>query len=200
MQPSWVTDEEFGMGYLDIKPPAATKSMSGVAAGQSSSSTVVSQNELASGRAVASASQHGDSGNSSREQSSRVKSERTDTHVRSDPAHQKVKVGSLTNGSDSFSVAGPVGTSRAAENQKQVDESTNRILDDGTARTSQKNSGESEVFYGLFLVICINREPSGQNVGTIDCQLNCMKSYRYFNVDDRVRKLLFALAYTMISV
>ncbi|XP_065856982.1 THO complex subunit 2 isoform X2 [Euphorbia lathyris] len=146
-KPSWVTDEEFGMGYLDIKPPAVTKSLSGVAAGQSSSSTIVPPNELAGGRAVAAVSQHGDSGNSSREQS-RVKSERTDTHVKSDTAHQKVKVGSLANGSDSqlpaSSAAGQVGTSRVAENQKQVDESTNRILDEGAARTSQKNSAEFE--------------------------------------------------------
>ncbi|WCJ33658.1 THO complex subunit 2 [Euphorbia peplus] len=136
---SWVTDEEFGMGYVDIKPPSVTKSVSGVVAGQSSSSTTVPSNELAGGRAVTTVSQHGDSGNQSREQSSRVKSERID---------QKVKVGSLTNGSDSqlsaSSAPGQVASLRAAENQKQVDESTSRTLDEGTARTSQKNSAEFE--------------------------------------------------------
>lgn len=160
MQPSWVTDEEFGMGYLDIKPPAASKSLpSNLAAAQNSSAVNVSQGESTGGRTVAAVTQHGESGNSAREHISRGKPadgrlDRGDSvsHLKSDPGHQKVKGGSLVNGSDvqlSVSSAGIGGTSRSAENQKQMDESANKIMDESTGRAASKNSMESEVFYEL---------------------------------------------------
>ncbi|KDP38157.1 hypothetical protein JCGZ_04800 [Jatropha curcas] len=153
-KPSWVTDEEFGMGYLEIKPPAASKSLAvNIAAGQSSSTLNVSQSEAAGGRAVATVTQHGDFGNSAREpraKSADGRSDRTEnvSHVKSDQGHQKVKGGSLVNGSDvqsSVSAAAvQIGASRSAENQKQMDEMANRTLDESMGRAASKNSAESE--------------------------------------------------------
>lgn len=162
-QPSWVTDEEFGMGYLEIKPPAvASKSLSGnIVAVQNSSALNVSQSEQAGGRTVASLTQHGDSGSSAREQIPKAKpadgrSDRTESlsHVKSDQGHQKLKGGSLVNGSDAQSsvpsAAVQAGTSRATENQKQIDESANKTLDESVGRVASKNFVESEVLLGCF--------------------------------------------------
>ncbi|KAJ6973964.1 THO complex subunit 2-like isoform X1 [Populus alba x Populus x berolinensis] len=156
-KPSWVTDEEFGMGYLDIKPPsAASKSLSGnVAAAQNSSALNVSQGEPADGRALVTGSQHGDPGNSNRDQVSRAKhadgrSDRTENtpHLKSDLGHQKSKGGSSANGSNAqsavSSAAVHIGASRSAENQKGMDDSTNRTLEDSTVRVAGKNLVESE--------------------------------------------------------
>ncbi|XP_061946656.1 THO complex subunit 2-like isoform X6 [Populus nigra] len=157
-KPSWVTDEEFGMGYLDIKPPSvASKSLSGnVAAAQNSSALNVSQGEPADGRALVTGSQHGDPGNSNRDLISRAKhadgrSDRTEniSHLKSDLGHQKSKGGSSTNGSNAqsavSSAAVPIGASRSAENQKGMDDSTNRTLEDSTVRVAAKNLAESEL-------------------------------------------------------
>ncbi|KAL9344872.1 hypothetical protein Peur_062547 [Populus x canadensis] len=157
-KPSWITDEEFGMGYLEIKPPsAASKSLSGnVAAAQNSSALNVSQGEPAEGRAPLTGSQHGDPGNSTREQISRAKhadgrSDRTDnvSHSKFDQGHQKSKGGSSTNGSNAQSAGSAaavhVGASRSAENRKGVDDSSNRTLEDGTVRAAPKNLAESEM-------------------------------------------------------
>ncbi|KAL9382224.1 hypothetical protein Peur_025259 [Populus x canadensis] len=156
-KPSWITDEEFGMGYLEIKPPsAASKSLSGnVAAAQNSSALNVSQGEPAEGRAPLTGSQHGDPGNSTREQISRAKhadgrSDRTDnvSHSKFDQGHQKSKGGSSTNGSNGQSAGSAaavhVGASRS-ENRKGVDDSSNRTLEDGTVRAAPKNLAESEM-------------------------------------------------------
>ncbi|KAF9670401.1 hypothetical protein SADUNF_Sadunf13G0064400 [Salix dunnii] len=157
-KPSWVTDEEFGMGYLEIKPPsAASKSLSGnVAAAQNSSVHNASQGEPADGRALVSGSQHGDPGISTREQISRAKhadgrSDRTEniSHLKSDLGPQKSKVGSSTNGPNAQSTvslaAVHIGASRSAENQKGMDDSTNRIFEDSTVRVAAKNLAESEL-------------------------------------------------------
>ncbi|KAI5555015.1 hypothetical protein POPTR_019G054600v4 [Populus trichocarpa] len=156
-KPSWITDEEFGMGYLEIKPPsAASKSLSGnAAAAQNSSALNVSQGEPAEGRAPHTGSQHGDPGNSTREQISRAKhadgrSDRTDnvSHSKFDQGHQKSKGGSSTNGSNAQSAGSAaavhVGASRS-ENRKGVDDSSNRTLEDGTVRAAPKNLAESEM-------------------------------------------------------
>ncbi|KAJ6433781.1 hypothetical protein OIU84_017476 [Salix udensis] len=108
-KPSWVTDEEFGMGYLEIKPPsAASKSLSGnVAAAQNSSAHNVSQGP------------------------------------------QKSKGGSSNNGPNAQSAvslaAVHIGASRSAENQKSMDDSTNRTFEDSTVRVAAKNLAESEL-------------------------------------------------------
>ncbi|KAM0000916.1 putative THO complex, subunitTHOC2, THO complex subunit 2 domain-containing protein [Helianthus debilis subsp. tardiflorus] len=102
-KPSWVTEEEFGMGYLDLKPaPVASKSVYVTPA-----TTNASQSETANGRTTS--VQHHDSGTSN---TSRTKP--------SEGKHDKGKGGSLSNGSDLL--AGPP---RSAESQKQIDDSEN---------------------------------------------------------------------------
>ena len=165
LQPSWVTDEEFGMGYLELKPTPslASKSLAGnLVAVPNGSGLNIFQNESSGGRTVASGTQHLDAGNSVKEQVLRAKTvdgrlERTESVslVKSDPVHAKVKAGSSVNGSDIQqsmpSAASHTGTSRSGENQRPVDESTNRTLDESTVKVSSRASTESEVFSGLFL-------------------------------------------------
>ena len=70
-KPSWVTDEEFGMGYLELKPTPslASKSLAGsLVAVPNGSGLNIFQNESSGGRTVASGTQHLDAGNSVKEQ------------------------------------------------------------------------------------------------------------------------------------
>ncbi|RVW14228.1 THO complex subunit 2 [Vitis vinifera] len=70
-KPSWVTDEEFGMGYLELKPTPslASKSLAGsLVAIPNGSGLNIFQNESSGGRTVASGTQHLDAGNSVKEQ------------------------------------------------------------------------------------------------------------------------------------
>ncbi|KAI7751402.1 hypothetical protein M8C21_006334, partial [Ambrosia artemisiifolia] len=111
-KPSWVTEEEFGMGYIDFKPaPVAAKS-----AYVTPQTTNIPLNEIANGKT--STAQHHDSGASN---TSRTKP--------TENKHEKGKGGSLSNGSDML--AGP---SRSAEGQKQIDDSGNRVLDENPAK------------------------------------------------------------------
>ena len=68
--------------------------------------------------------------------------------MKSDPVHAKVKGGSSVNGSDIQqsmpSATSHTGTSRSGENQRPVDESTNRTLDESTVKVSSRVSTESE--------------------------------------------------------
>lgn len=158
-KPSWVTDEEFGMGYLELKPAPslASKSLAGnLVAVPNGSGLNIFQNESSGGRTVASGTQHLDAGNSVKEQVLRAKTvdgrlERTESVslVKSDPVHAKVKAGSSVNGSDIQqsmpSAASHTGTSRSGENQRPVDESTNRTLDESTVKVSSRASTESEL-------------------------------------------------------
>nr|KYP61495.1 THO complex subunit 2 [Cajanus cajan] len=149
-KPSWVTDEEFGMGYLELKPaPSVTKTSAGNSATvQSGINLNVSQTEPAGGK-------HADSGNPAKDQVIRTKnadgkSDRTEsiTATKSDSGHTKLKGGSMVNGLDAPSSLPPSvqpGTSKSMENTKQVEESINRASDEhGTriaeSRTSAKRS------------------------------------------------------------
>ncbi|CAJ1936729.1 unnamed protein product [Sphenostylis stenocarpa] len=145
-KPSWVTDEEFGMGYLELKPaPSLTKSSAGNSATVPSGINLnVSQTESASGK-------HVDSGNTAKDQLIRTKpvdgkSERTEsiTTAKSDSGHIKVKSGSMVNGLDAQTslVASSVqsGMSKSTENSKQVEESLNRASDDHGTRISESRS------------------------------------------------------------
>lgn len=157
-KPSWVTDEEFGNGYLDSKPaPSLTSKPSAGNSGPAQSSSVhkLSQSETAGGKTVATATQHSDSGNSVKDQILKTKpadgrSERTEsvTIAKPDPGIVKQKVGLLVNGSDAQSSLPSAtiqsGTSRSTENPRQVDEST-RTLDENMAKVAPKNSTESEL-------------------------------------------------------
>ncbi|KAL7149573.1 hypothetical protein ABFS83_05G050400 [Erythranthe nasuta] len=104
-KPSWVTDEEFGMGYLDLKPvpPPATKSLSANATAlQNGAGLGVSQAEQSGGRTVPVGNLQSDSGNLSR-----------------DPRRLDV------------------------DNLKQVDESTNKQLEENS-KVNSKTSVEPE--------------------------------------------------------
>ncbi|KAJ7980585.1 THO complex subunit 2 [Quillaja saponaria] len=154
-KPSWVTDEEFGMGHLELKPAVSLTSKSSVGnlvAVQSGSSLNVPQNELGGGKPVAIGAQHSESGTSVKDQILRTKPVEGRTEsisvAKSDQGHLKLRSGLLVNGSDVQSLvpssAVQSGTSRSVENQKQVDESINRTMDENVARAAIKNSAESE--------------------------------------------------------
>lgn len=153
MQPSWVNDEEFGMGYLELKPaPSMTKSLAGnSAAVQSGMGLSVSQADSASGK-------HLDSGNTVKDPIIRTKtadskSERSEsiTVAKSDSGQVKLKGSLLVNGLDAqsslSSSALQTGTSKSTENQKQVEESINRASDEHVTRAS-------EVAFNISVVLC----------------------------------------------
>ncbi|XP_038684183.1 THO complex subunit 2 isoform X4 [Tripterygium wilfordii] len=155
-KPSWVTDEEFGMGYVDLKPASSVAGRSlaagNVVAIQNGSTLTITQNESSRGKSVATITQHADSG---REQALRAKAfdvilERTEgASLKADQGHLKLKSGSLVNKLEAQStftqVAGKAGTSSLAENQKEMDESTNKTLDENAAKVAPKNHVESEL-------------------------------------------------------
>ncbi|WJX54413.1 THO complex subunit 2 [Trifolium repens] len=145
-KPSWVTEEEFGMGFLELKlAPSMTKSAAGnSAAVQSGLGPHVSQTESASGK-------HVDSGNTVKDQTVRTKTadgrtERTEsiTTAKSDSGHVKLKGSSMVNGLDSqSSLASPAGQSgalKSAENPKQVEESISRAPDEHVTRNVESRT------------------------------------------------------------
>ncbi|MBA0586061.1 hypothetical protein Gorai_016816 [Gossypium raimondii] len=150
---SWVTDEEFGMGYLELKPvpPITSKSVAGnTVAAQNGSSVNVSQNEAAGGRTVALGTQQSDV-NLVKDQVSRTKPDGRLERAENAPLGKsdlKTKGGTSANGSDAaLSVtlaASQAGIAKSHENQKQPDDSSNK-LDKHAARTPAKNSAESEL-------------------------------------------------------
>ncbi|KAI5382680.1 THO complex subunit 2 isoform X2 [Lathyrus oleraceus] len=157
-KPSWVTDEEFSMGYLDLKPaPSMTKSAAGnSAAVQSGTGLHVSQTESASGK-------HLDSGNTVKDQTTKIKtadgkSERTEniTVTKSDSGQVKYKGSSMVNGLDAQSSlpspAGQSGALKSPENSKQVEESISRAPDEHVTRNVEsKTSAKRSVAAGSLL-------------------------------------------------
>ncbi|KAK7398843.1 hypothetical protein VNO78_10016 [Psophocarpus tetragonolobus] len=148
-KPSWVTDEEFGMGYLELKPaPSMTKSSAGNSvAVQGGTNLNVSQTESTSGK-------HVDFGNTIKDQVTRTKaadgkSERTEsiTAAKSESGHLKVKNTSMVNGLDTqsplISSSLPSGMSKSMENPKQVEESLNRVSDEHATRIAIAESRTS---------------------------------------------------------
>ena len=158
LQPSWVTDEEFGMGYLELKPApsvAAKSSVGNLVAIQSGSAINGSQNEYAGVKTVVS-----DSSNSVKDQILKVRpadgrTEKAEnvSSIKSDPGNVKLKGGSLINGTDAQSSVPSAGlssgASRSLENLKQVDDSMNRA-DENIAKVAQKNILEPEVAFEFF--------------------------------------------------
>ncbi|KAK7320119.1 hypothetical protein RJT34_04853 [Clitoria ternatea] len=145
-KPSWVTDEEFGMGYLELKPaPSVTKSSAGNSATvQGGINLNVSQTDSASVK-------HVDSGNTVKDQMIRTKaadgkSERTEsiTITKSESGLVKLKSNSIVNGLDAQSSlpssSGPSGASKSLENPKQVEESINRASEDHGTRTAESRT------------------------------------------------------------
>ncbi|KAE8716675.1 THO complex subunit 2 [Hibiscus syriacus] len=148
---SWVTDEEFGMGYLELKPALslAAKPVPGNAAAVQNGSSV-NVNDAAGGRAVALGTQQSDV-NLVKDPISRTKpdgrSERTE-NASLGKSDLKTKLSTSANGSDAvLSVPLPTsqaGTEKSLENQKQPDDSSNK-LDKQAAKIPAKNSAELEL-------------------------------------------------------
>lgn len=106
---SWVTEEEFGMGYLDLKPASSLASKSVHA---TTSSNPNMPNELP---------KHHDSN----ALGSNLRSKPSESKHESVTGHAKVKGSSLSNGSDA---------SRSAENHKQIDDSANRVSEENATK------------------------------------------------------------------
>ncbi|KAI8538772.1 hypothetical protein RHMOL_Rhmol09G0129800 [Rhododendron molle] len=156
-KPSWVTEEEFSMGYVELKPAPtlASKSLAGNLVSVQNGYGLNVQSEPAGGRVVDAGTQHSDPGNAVKDQISRAKPvdgrlERTESaSLKSDSGHAKLKSVPLVNGSDGqasmLSASVQAGAFKSIESQKQMDESTNRILDDNVTKVGSKTSAESEV-------------------------------------------------------
>ncbi|XLS53180.1 hypothetical protein HN51_013857 [Arachis hypogaea] len=144
-KPSWVTDEEFGMGYLELKPaPSISKSSAGNSASvQSGISLGVSQTESGSGK-------HLDSVNTVKDQTkiktADSKVERTDSTIagKSDSGQAKLKGNSSLNGLDAPSTlpspAVQSGATKSMENQKQAEESVSRASEEHVPRAAESRA------------------------------------------------------------
>ncbi|CAL0312394.1 unnamed protein product [Lupinus luteus] len=145
-KPSWVTDEEFGMGYLELKPaPSMAKSLAGNSVAlQSGTGIGVSQSESSSGK-------HLGSGNTVKGQIIRTKaadskSERSESTAvtKSESVVVKTKGSSMVNGLDAQSSlpssTAQTGASKSMENQKQVEESINRASDEHVTRVAESRN------------------------------------------------------------
>ncbi|KAM7255281.1 hypothetical protein ACFE04_020522 [Oxalis oulophora] len=134
-KPAWVTEEEFGMGYVDLKPVLKTPgSSSGAVNG---SAVHRSQAELSGGKSMAKVSQNSDS----RAKASDGRLERTESSpVKSDQGHAKSK----GNDSDIHSSFVQGGASRSIQDKKQVDQYTGKSSEENLAKAALKSS-ESEI-------------------------------------------------------
>ncbi|KAF3662155.1 THO complex subunit 2 [Capsicum annuum] len=135
-KPSWVTDEEFGMGYLELKlaaPPASKSSTVNSVAIPNGSGPSVSQGEpVAQGRTVA-AGRVADG-----------KLDRLDSSLpKPDLGSVKQKGSQSVNGLDVQSVVSAAPQSDTPS-QKQVDDSMCRPLEESTIKAASKMSGELE--------------------------------------------------------
>ncbi|XVF03003.1 hypothetical protein REPUB_Repub04eG0223200 [Reevesia pubescens] len=147
---SWVTDEEFGMGHLELKPaPSLTsKSVAGnTVAVQNGLSANGSQSEAAGGRAVVLGTQQSDV-NLVKDQIPRKKSDGRLERAENVPLGKSdLKTKPSANGSDavlSVSIATlQSGTAKSLENQKHLDESSNKS-DEHAAKVAAKNPVELE--------------------------------------------------------
>ncbi|KAF9623440.1 hypothetical protein IFM89_003024 [Coptis chinensis] len=148
---SWVTEDEFGMGYIDFKPAPTppTKSL-GVAVANGSALTA-SQNEAAGTRNVTPVTQITNPGKLVKDQSLRTKPvdgrlERTEsiTNVRPDLGQSKLKGGSSANGLDipALMPSGSLqsGPSRSTETQKHTDESARGALDENAVKVAPETA------------------------------------------------------------
>ncbi|CAM8983263.1 unnamed protein product [Rhodiola kirilowii] len=127
---SWVSDEEFGMGYLELKPAPTLAPKLGagnLAAGLNGAGVILSQNEAAGGRFT-------DSGVSVKGRPADIQLERTESgmHGKTDVTNTKSKGTSLSNGSEM--------RGGQTENLKQMDEPLNRAVDDNVTRVGSKLS------------------------------------------------------------
>ncbi|KAG7016699.1 THO complex subunit 2 [Cucurbita argyrosperma subsp. argyrosperma] len=155
-KPSWVTDEEFGMGYLELKtaPSLASKSSASNLAASQNNSIYPSQNEPGGGKTAALAIPNSDSLNigkdhSLRSRSSDVRMDKIDgsSVPKSELEHGKMK-GTSLNGPDSQPLVPSTslhsGSLRMVESLKPGDD-LSRTLDEGSSKVISKTSSESEL-------------------------------------------------------
>ncbi|KAG9142240.1 hypothetical protein Leryth_007680 [Lithospermum erythrorhizon] len=136
-KPSWVTDEEFGMGYLEIKPVAAPPSKPSVAQNGAGSILPHGSNTTRIDGAT--------SARDSRTRTGDARVERAESaSLRSDPGNTKLKGGLLPNGSEVQAALPQPGTTRSVEHQTRIHESTSRPTEDISARGASKTSAETE--------------------------------------------------------
>ncbi|XP_016465502.1 THO complex subunit 2 isoform X1 [Nicotiana tabacum] len=134
-KPSWVTDEEFGMGYLELKPAATPASKSSTVNSVSipnGSGPSVSQVEPSVGRSVA---------------AGRVvdgKLDRLESSMpKPDLGQVKLKCSQSVNGLDLLSMPSAALHS-GTPSQRHVDEFTSRPLEENTIKAASKMYGEQE--------------------------------------------------------
>ncbi|XP_043721403.1 THO complex subunit 2 [Telopea speciosissima] len=153
---SWVSEEEFSMGHVDLKPAPlpATKSAAGnLVTGSNGSALNLSQAETVGPRNTA-ATQLPDTGNIIKEQMLRTKPvdgrlERAEsiTFVKHDSGQVKSK-GALVNGLDTQSImpsgSGQAGSSKANETQNHTDEPAKGTSDENMVKGGLKTA-ESEL-------------------------------------------------------
>ena len=154
------------MGYLELKPAPslASKSVAGnTVPVQNGSSVNVSQSKAAGGRTIGLGTQQSDV-NLVKDQISRTKSDgRLERAENVPPGKSDLKTKGGTSASGSGAVlsvplaTSQAGTAKSLENQKQLDESSNKS-DEQAAKVPAKNSAELEVLYVLlwmFLAYCL---------------------------------------------
>ncbi|XP_021727131.1 THO complex subunit 2-like [Chenopodium quinoa] len=112
-KPSWVTEDEFGMGYLELKPAPSVAPKSST-------------------------------GNSLKDQAFRVKIADGKSERSENVSGNAKKGGSIANGSDVQPTGAQVGVSRSLDSQKQVDEPSNKTVDENNAKGVLKLSTDSE--------------------------------------------------------
>ncbi|KAL9241909.1 hypothetical protein vseg_015966 [Gypsophila vaccaria] len=127
---SWVTEDEFGMGYVELKPaqPVALKSATGNGSGVS---------EPTVGR-VAFEAHASDSVNSHKDQTIRTKS----TDGRGERSESSSGVAKLkgANGAEAQLSGTAAGISRSSESQKLLEEFPGKTVDENTAKQTVKTS------------------------------------------------------------
>ncbi|KAK6921550.1 THO complex, subunitTHOC2, C-terminal, partial [Dillenia turbinata] len=154
-KPSWVTEEEFGMGYLELKPaqPLASKSLTSNAVSVQNGSGPISQIETTG---TGGRTQHQESTGTNKDNNLRAKAQdgrlekpESSSISKLDPPHPKLKGGSLINGSDVQSSVPSAGVSsgmaRTVENPKQNDELANKLSDESMSKVVPRTSVEPEV-------------------------------------------------------
>ncbi|MCL7046579.1 hypothetical protein MKW94_030124 [Papaver nudicaule] len=129
---SWVTDEDFCMGYVDLKPATVPASKSLGVTVPNGSSLKASQMESSGVKNTTIAGQLSDSGNLIKDSTSRARPidgrlDRTEsiTLPKSDLEQPKLKGGSLTNGLETqciSTVAVPSGLVKSVDTQKHADD------------------------------------------------------------------------------
>ncbi|XP_073103404.1 THO complex subunit 2 isoform X2 [Elaeis guineensis] len=149
---SWVSEEEFGMGHIDLKPAASpAKSLAGNQGNASNGSALsISHNEMTGMRNATTGNQLADPLNTAKDQVARAKStdgrlDRSESGMllKSDSAQQKPRSGSSTNGPDSQTLSSSLPPKPSAI-VKNPDELAKVSPEETAAKVTSKGAVESE--------------------------------------------------------